>query len=49
MELKEALIQILDACTEAELSFGLAGGFAFALYCEPRATASLTQRFGLGS
>lgn len=38
MELNEALIQVIDACTEAELSFGLAGGFAFALYCEPRAT-----------
>ena len=38
MELNEALLRVIDACNEAELQYGLAGGFAFALYCEPRAT-----------
>ena len=38
MELNEALLRVIDACNEAEFQYGLAGGFAFALYCEPRAT-----------
>ncbi|TVQ39453.1 MAG: hypothetical protein EA384_06245 [Spirochaetaceae bacterium] len=38
MELSEALLRVVDACNEARIVYGLAGGFAFSVYCEPRAT-----------
>jgi len=43
MELNEALVRVIDACNEAELQYGLAGGFAFALYCEPRMSYPLVN------
>lgn len=38
MVLNEALIRVIDAFERAEVEYALAGGFALAMYCEPRAT-----------
>ncbi len=38
MVLDEALVRVIDAFERAEVEYALAGGFALAVYCEPRAT-----------
>ena len=39
--LEETFLRVVKALTNREIVWGLAGGFAFSLYCRPRATVDI--------